>query len=236
MPRLSSLQSLKELVLAGTDNYSLAFSDCKLPQSLTLSSWRPRSWDYSLPSHSTAWLSQLTAVQCLTLERLGPIDMSLLASMRNLRSLNLWDVGLTSGGPGLQALSCCTALTHLMVEGENEAPMPGRHAAGIPATEAAALTSSSQLAELTLGGHPGRMAAPHNYGSLFPPSRQLPHLTALFVSADFLRDVAAVRLVASCCPNLRDVRLDKSYSGGSICWGSPDEQVNVAVGLAAMSG
>jgi hypothetical protein len=232
---LSSLQSLWEIVLAGTDDDSPALSGCKLPQSITRLRWISRHGMYCLAPHSTAWLHQLTAMQCLILECVGPLDMSLLTSMRNLRSLNLWDVELTAGGSGLQALSCCTALTQLAIDGEREAPMTGRHSAGIPAAEAAALASSSQLVTLTLSGQPGRLAAPQDYSSLFPPRRQLPHLTALFVSANFLRDPTAVRQAASCCPNLQDVRLDKSYSN-SILWGSPAEEARVLLGLVAMRG
>jgi hypothetical protein len=242
MAHLSSLQSLRELVMARGESNSLAYAGCNLPQSLTMLEWSFCYHTYCLVPHSALIFpsfSQLTAMQCLSLGYVGPLDMSLLTSMRNLRSLNMWDVELTAEGPGLQVLSCFTRLTQLKIDhpsdGVRSPYVSGRHADGIPAAEAAALTSSSHLAHLQLNDQPGRLAAPQDYSSMFPPGRQLQHLTALFVSADFLRDATAVRQAASCCPNLREVRVDKSYYR-TIAWGSPAEDARVAAGLAAMRG
>lgn len=74
LSHLSSLQSLQELVLAQTDDLSLSSLGCKLklPQSITHLRWASRQGRCCLVPRSTAWLSQLTAVQSLLWSVSGP--------------------------------------------------------------------------------------------------------------------------------------------------------------------
>lgn len=146
----------------------------------------------SLPPHSPAALYLCNA---------RPLDSALLVGMRDLRCLCLSNCELAAGGLQLQVVSRFTALTSLWYEGE---VLPS--ALTITAAEAGVLTFSSQLAELTLSGMSVKLQ-PQAYASLFPPGRQLPHLTLLCVKADLLSNPAVVCQAGECCPNLQSLTL-----------------------------
>lgn len=119
--------------------------------------------------------------------------------------------------------------------------MYGKPAASITAAEAAALTSSSQLVSLKLSDKPGQLH-PEAYASLFPPGRQLNHLTTLWISADILSHAAALHQAGSCCPNLQNIRFhwpepcsQDIASDFGFPWEAGEVDL-VAQGLEAMSG
>jgi hypothetical protein len=111
----------------------------------------------------------------------------------------------------------------------------GGHATAptITAAEAGALTSCSQLVELALCD-PRAQLQPQAYASLFPPGRQLQHLTKLVASADLLSTPAAVRQAGSCCPNLRSLMLGSSRASYKTRW-EAGEAATVADSLSALS-
>jgi hypothetical protein len=215
---ISALQSLQRLVLENTSADSFA----ALPKSLTElnMAFTPRG---SLIRSNAAGLSQLTALQSLYLRDVVPLDCALLAGMRNLRSLRLCDCELAAGT--LQLVSRLTSLTCLRVWWGGMEPVT------FTAAEAAALTASSQLAELDLSGLSGQ---PQAYASLFPPGRQLQHLILLCVSGDILRDSAAVCLALKCGPNLQSlILLHAKHNGDALL--NDDDAAAVVDNLAAMS-
>jgi hypothetical protein len=108
----------------------------------------------------------------------------------------------------------------------------------ITAGEAAALTASSLLVELELSGKFGQLHA-DAYASLFPPGRQLQHLTSLIISANLLNKPAAVRQAGRCCANLRSLVLDGSRVCRFMSTGDPTEaarEARLGEGVAALSG
>jgi hypothetical protein len=219
--QLSALQSLQKLELRDTTADSFA----ALPESLTQLSlvFRQRG---SLTCSNAAGLSGLTALQSLHMCNVVPLDLSLLAGMRHLRCLQLFECELAAGGLRLQVVSSFTGLTCLEVA--HRVRMP---ATTFTAAEAAALTASSQLAELDLNGLSDQ---PQAYASLFPPGRQLQHLTVLEISADLLNNPAAVQQAGSCCSNLQSLTLTCAQHNIDASF-NDDEGAAVVDSLAAMS-
>jgi hypothetical protein len=158
LSRISALQSLQRLTLDNTAADSFA----ALPQALTqLSlSFGPAG---SLTASNAAAVSRLTALQSLYLRDVDCLDLSLLAGMRDLRSLQLFDCKLLHEGPRLQVVSRFTALTSLCIR------LTGGHVLlNVTAAEAAALIASSQLIELTLSNRYRRLQL-QDCASLFLP-------------------------------------------------------------------
>jgi hypothetical protein len=224
---ISALQSLQQLELC--DTTAPADSFAVLPQSLTqlcLSFKETRNPTAS----NAAGLSRLTALQSLYMRNVAPLDCALLAGMRDLRCLQLFECELAAGGLRLQVVSSFTALTCLKVARVFKGPP-----ATVTAAEADALTASSQLAELTLSGLSGQ---PQAYASLFPPGRQLrscmQHLTMLVVSGELPRNSASVRQAGSCCPNLQSLTLTRAQHNVA-AFLKDSEAAAVADSLAAMS-
>jgi hypothetical protein len=220
--QLSTLQSLQrlQLDLAKTDRFAA------LPESLTQLRLAFKATGSLTASNAAGvQLAQLTALESLYLRNVAPLDFVLLAGMYDLRSLHLVACGLAAGGPQLQIVTCFTALTSLCIEGAASGP-----SATITAAEADALTSSSQLAELTLTGKSFQLQL-QDYASLFPPRRQLQHLTQLDVSADLLSNPAAVRQAGRCCPNLKSLNLINA----SMTYFTPWEAVEAAAVADSLS-
>jgi hypothetical protein len=220
--QVSTLQSLQRLTL---DNMA-ADSFAALPQSLTElnMSFTLRG---SLTSSNAAGLSQLTALQSLDIIHVQSLDLSLLAGMRDLRSLQLSGCELAAGA--LQVVSHFSALTCLKWWGGVQLP-----ASTITAAQAHVLTSSSQLAELHLHGKCGQLQL-EDYASLFPPGRQLQHLTELLVTGELLRDSAAVIQAGNCCPNLHSLVLTPTTQYDRRISLEDDKAATVVDSLAAMS-
>jgi hypothetical protein len=106
--------------------------------------------------------------------------------------------------------------------------MNGVEDAYITATEAEALTSSSQLATLKLQGTFGQLG-PQLYASVFPLDLQLLDLTELQAGAGILHHMASV---SQSCPNLQKVCLDFSIRSAE----AELDIGQVAAGWEAMSG
>jgi hypothetical protein len=190
------------------------------------------TWDGTgLTGNNAAGLLQLTALQELHLRNVAPLDLSLLTGMRGLRSLHLELVEFAAAATKLQVVSRFTALASLCIEVPGGRPKPP---VNITAAEASALTASSQLAELQLSGECGQLQL-EDYASLFPPGRQLQHLTELLVSGELLRDSAAVIQAGSCCSNLHSLVLTPTTPYDRRISLQDDEAATVIDSLAAMS-
>jgi hypothetical protein len=217
---ISALQSLQLLEL-----FTSANNLPELPRSLThlsLHSDQP----CSLTAGSAACLSQLTALQYLGLSAKPSLalDTALLAGLRSLHTLHLWFFELAAGQP--QVISRLTGLTSLVLStqpAQQQAPVT------ISAAEAGALTSSSQLVNLLLSSSLGGPLL-QDYASLFPAGRQLQQLTHVELSADFLKDAAAVQRAGSCCPNLRFAKFGRC---GRVHDDDATEERLIAEGLTA---
>lgn len=196
---VSLLQSLQQLML----DKASANSFPQLPPSLTYLYLVPKQ-PCSMTRSNAAGLSQLTALQHLGLSA-QVLDMSLLTSMRSLHTLQLWSTAVAPGQ--LQVISRLTGLTSILLNVTR--PPQEQSPATISVAEAGALTSSNQLVRLSLSSEAGGPLL-QDFASLFPPGRQLQHLTRLRLGADFLRDTAAVQQAGSCCPNLRKAKFGKS--------------------------
>lgn len=219
---ISSLQSLQMLELRQTPANSFP----ALPQGLTHLTLVPNQPCGLTPSNA-AGLSKLTALQYLCLSA-RPFDMSLLTGMRRLRALKLCSTEVAPGQ--LQVISRLTGLTSLVLNVTQPPQDPSPVTVSV--AEAGALTASSQLMTLSLCSELGGPLV-QNYASLFPPGRQLLQLTCLVISADFLKDAAAVQQAGSCCPNLRYAKFGKYGREESV---HLTEEQLIAEGLTAMSG
>jgi hypothetical protein len=195
---ISALQSLQRLMVDKTSANSFP----QLPQSLTHLHFMPAQ-PCSLTRSNAAGLSQLTALQYLGLSA-QPFDMACLTSMRRLQKLKFLCAEVAPGQ--LQVISRLTGLTSFVIS----VTKPRRDASPviISGAEAGALTSSSQLVRLSLSSETGRPLL-DDCASLFPPGRQLQHLTRLRLGADFLQDAEAVEQAGVCCPNLRYAKFGK---------------------------
>lgn len=165
-------------------------------------------------------ISILTALQSLQMSDVM-IDWSLLATLRHLRTLEMIHVANAEADGNLQVLSNLTALTSLAMDGYSEQD--------VTAEVAEAPTSSSHLASLKLHSTTGQLRSAH-YTSMFPPGRQLQHLTELEIGAGILHHIATHQNPAKSCPNLQKVRLDFPVQAAGLDMGQ------VAAGLEAMSG
>lgn len=242
----SSLPSLQRMELTGP----AASSFFTLPESLTALSFTTGQAG-SPTAFSISGICQLTALQSLHMTDVVSFNAALLAGAYNLRCIHLERVErIDDEALGLQALILLTALTALITR---DGPDPTYWAFqdiprmedelymdewDITAAEAAALTSSSQLAELELSGKDGQLQA-QAYASLFPPGRQLQHLTNLIISANLLTDPAVMRQACRCCANLRKVVLDGSRVCCFFRTGEPAEaahEARLGESVAALSG
>jgi hypothetical protein len=159
----------------------------------------------------------LTGLQFLELQDISPVDPAVLDNMISLQQLSLESVRFLEGeSPPLLVFSKLTGLKSLSIKlacNRLELPSHAPQAAlcavsSLTAAEAAALTASSQLTALHLGGLANKLH-PQHYSSMFPAGKQLSDLLELSVSTDLLSDTAVLQQVASACISLTSLTLER---------------------------
>jgi hypothetical protein len=220
-----SLQHLQDIALSSTKSDKFS----SLPQSLTRLQLKPYCgpdrWQRptQLSRRTAPGICRLTGLQVLELQDIFPLDSAVLADMSSLQHLSLESVHFLEGeSPPLLVLTKMTALQSLSIrlantnrlEFPSHAPQAASCAfASMTAAEAAALTGSSQLTALHLGGLANKLR-PQHYSSMFPAGKQLSDLLELSVSTDLLSDTAVLQQVASACTSLTSLTLERIAGSG----------------------
>jgi len=115
------------------------------------------------------------------------------------------------------------SLQHLQLQSEYEDPMA-------TAAEVAALSASSNLTYLSLGGSEYCALSPAAYDSWFPVGHLCPYLAYVDVGEWVLGNTAAVQRMVSACPRLKDLELHSaSHPGNQL------ESTCVAASLQALT-
>jgi hypothetical protein len=216
------MQQLQNLSSTKSDKFS------SLPQSLTRLQLKaycgPDRWQRptQLSPRTAPRICQLATLQVLELQNIFPLDSAVLASISILQQLSLESVRFQEGeSPPLLVFSKLTALKSLSIKlACNWLGLPSNApqaalcvVASLTDAEAAALTASSQLTALHLGGLANKLR-PQLYSSMFPAGRQLPNLLELSVSTDLLSNTAVLQHVASSCTSLTSLTFERVTGSG----------------------
>lgn len=218
------MQQLQNLGLSSTKSDEFS----SLPQSLTRLQFKancgPDRWQRptQLSPCTAPGICQLATLQVLELQNIFPLDSAVLAGMSILQQLSLESVCFQEGeSPPLLVFSKLTALKSLSIKlACNRLGLPSNApqaalcvVASLTDAEAAALTASSQLTALHLGGLANKLR-PQHYSSMFPAGMQLPNLLELSVSTDLLSNTAVLQQVASSCTSLTSLKVERVTGSG----------------------